>query len=64
MEKPLLSICIPTYNRAEVLNATLNEITSLKDFDESVEIVISDTDVSSLKYGNYRTEMTLTLTTT
>ena len=42
MEKPLLSICIPTYNRAEVLNATLNEITSLKDFDESVEIVISD----------------------
>ena len=42
MEKPLLSICIPTYNRAEVLNATLNEITSLKEFDEDVEIVISD----------------------
>ena len=41
-KQPLLSICIPTYNRAEILRRTLAKITSDKDFDEDIEIVISD----------------------
>ena len=43
-KKPLLSICIPTFNRAETLNKTLNSITSDPYFKTSdlVEIVISD----------------------
>lgn len=40
--KPLLSICIPTYNRAEVLKENLTNIVSLSEFDDEVEIVISD----------------------
>lgn len=43
MEKPLLSICIPTYNRCEYLMNTLNSIIYQKEFqDGMVEIVISD----------------------
>lgn len=40
--KVLLSICIPTYNRAAVLNDTLSLITSDPAFDDEVEIVVSD----------------------
>lgn len=43
MEKhPLLSICIPTYNRASILEKALQNITENKAFDNDVEIVISD----------------------
>ena len=38
MEKKLLSICIPTYNRAELLQTMLRNIVSLKVFSESDEI--------------------------
>ena len=38
----LLSICIPTYNRADILNNTLNSIISDIDFDYRIEIIISD----------------------
>lgn len=41
-ERPLLSICIPTYNRAEILERTLTKIVNDVDFDDSIEIVISD----------------------
>lgn len=40
--RPLLSICIPTYNRAEILNNTLNALTSDPAFNNEIEIVISD----------------------
>lgn len=41
---PILSICIPTYNRAEYLDQTLYSITNQKIFQETndIEIVISD----------------------
>ena len=39
---PLLSICIPTYNRSEYLLKCLNSIISQPEFDDRVEIVISD----------------------
>lgn len=43
MEKPLVSICIPTYNRSEQLKITLDSIVVQKEFiDGLVEIVISD----------------------
>lgn len=42
MNKPLLSICIPTYNRKEYLEKCLNAIVKQKSFDDRVEIVISD----------------------
>lgn len=38
----LLSICIPTYNRGEILQETLNNLVSDKHFDDEVEIVVSD----------------------
>ncbi len=41
-ERPLLSICIPTYNRAEYLRGALENITSDPEFDNRVEVVISD----------------------
>lgn len=41
-QQPLLSICIPTYNRVEQLANTLDSIVNQEDFDETVEIVISD----------------------
>lgn len=42
MKKPLLSICIPTYNRAKYLEQCLEAIVSQSEFDDRVEIVISD----------------------
>ena len=42
-EKPLLSICIPTYNRSLYLKKSLDSIVSQNEFlDGTVEIVISD----------------------
>lgn len=42
-EKPLLSICIPTYNRAEYLVKSLDSLICLPEFNTSeVEVVISD----------------------
>jgi len=38
----LLSICIPTYNRAEYLNQTIQSIVNSNGFGNQVEIVISD----------------------
>lgn len=43
MSNKLLSICIPTYNRAEVLENTLNSLFSNPEFDEDkVEVIVSD----------------------
>lgn len=44
MKKPILSICIPTYNNAHVLKDTIENIVSKKVFNESsqIEIVVSD----------------------
>lgn len=42
VKQPLLSICIPTYNRAEVLRDTLEHYTSCEEFDDEVELIISD----------------------
>lgn len=44
MNNPILSICIPTYNRATYLEDTINSIVSQKRFQETndVEIIISD----------------------
>jgi acetyltransferase-like isoleucine patch superfamily enzyme len=55
---PLLSICIPTFNRAEILKKTLECLTSDPYFQKSdlVEIVISDncsTDHTSAVVKNY-----------
>lgn len=42
-EKPLLSICIPTYNRSAYLKKSLDSIISQNEFlDGTVEVVISD----------------------
>ena len=41
-KQPLLSICIPTYNRAALLDNVLKLYTQNKYFDERIEIVISD----------------------
>jgi glycosyltransferase involved in cell wall biosynthesis len=38
----LVSFCIPTYNRAEVLEICIQSIVNQKSFTDSVEIVISD----------------------
>lgn len=57
MEKPLLSICIPTYNRCRYLKNTLHSIVSQKEFQNGmVEVVISDnasTDETELMIRNY-----------
>lgn len=45
MNKPILSICIPTYNRAEYLIECLNNITcqfNNSDISKNIEIIISD----------------------
>lgn len=62
MSKPILSICIPTYNRADCLKRCLDAIVTQDGFDERVEVVISDncsTDNTRIicqeyqeKYGN------------
>lgn len=41
-EQPLLSICIPTYNRANILKESLDAIILDDAFDSRVEIIISD----------------------
>jgi acetyltransferase-like isoleucine patch superfamily enzyme len=43
-QKPILSICIPTFNRAKILKKTLENITSQEEFltTQKVEIIISD----------------------
>lgn len=40
--RPLISICIPTYNRADILRKSLDSYIECYGFDEEVEIVISD----------------------
>jgi len=42
IDKTLISICIPTYNRASYLEKTLNSIILQPEFDSSIEIVIAD----------------------
>jgi len=43
INRPLLSICIPTYNRSEILDKTLESLFSNPDFDiNKVEVIISD----------------------
>jgi abequosyltransferase len=42
LQNPLLSICIPTFNRADYLKNTLNSITGQEKFSESCEVIISD----------------------
>lgn len=42
MDKPLLSICIPTYNRASYLEQCLEAIVKQECFDNRVEVVVSD----------------------
>ena len=43
MPSPILSICIPTYNRAQYLEVSLDAlIVELQDFSDQVEIVVSD----------------------
>lgn len=41
-DQPLLSICIPTYNRSHYLERALCSIINNGDFDERTEIIISD----------------------
>ena len=41
-KQPILSICIPTYNRAEILRDTLTHYVSCSELDDGVEIIISD----------------------
>ena len=41
-KEPLLSICIPTRNRADVLNLCLKSIVEDPDFSDNIEIVVSD----------------------
>lgn len=39
----LLSICIPTYNRCDILDVTLHKLFSNPDFDnDSIEVIVSD----------------------
>ena len=45
MNKPLLSICIPTYNRAHYLKECLGSIVAQfddRDVRDNVEVVVSD----------------------
>jgi hypothetical protein len=42
MDGPLLSICIPTYNRAELLDYCLENVRPFERFDIPFEVVVSD----------------------
>lgn len=42
MDKPLLSICIPTYNRSDCLEKCLEALVKQECFDNRIEIIISD----------------------
>lgn len=41
-EQPLLSICIPTYNRADYLTGLLENITDDPAFNDAIEVIIND----------------------
>lgn len=41
-KKPLLSICIPTYNRCHILEKVIRAYIQSTEFDDDVEIIISD----------------------
>lgn len=41
-KRPILSICIPTYNRCTILYEVLSNYSNNPEFDDSVELVISD----------------------
>ena len=41
-KQPILSICIPTYNRCEILEENLANLIQLTEFNEEVEVIISD----------------------
>ena len=41
-KRPLLSICIPTYNRAAYLKQALQALVDNEEFDSDIEVVISD----------------------
>ncbi len=60
-EKPILSICIPTYNRAKALNNTLKSITGQKYFQETddVEVIVSDNNSPDETYEVVKTFMDL-----
>jgi abequosyltransferase len=57
MNQILLSICIPTYNRCEVLDNTLNSLFSNPEFDSNkIEVIISDNnsnDSTEVTVGKY-----------
>lgn len=59
-EKPLLSICIPTYNRVQYLTKSLDSLVCLLEFNSSeVEVIISDnasTDNTQEMVKKYTTE--------
>jgi glycosyltransferase involved in cell wall biosynthesis len=43
MNNKLLSICIPTYNRCDILDETLNKLFNNPDFvNENIEVIVSD----------------------
>ncbi|NCC37176.1 MAG: glycosyltransferase, partial [Chloroflexia bacterium] len=42
MEEPLLSICIPTYNRADLLEYCLEGLREFERYDVPFEVVVSD----------------------
>lgn len=39
---PLVSLCIPTYNRGDILKESLDSYVNSNEFDDEIEIVISD----------------------
>jgi glycosyltransferase involved in cell wall biosynthesis len=63
MKKPVLSICIPTYNRSRYLNRLLPALFSeLENFPHETEIIISDnfsTDKTQEVISEYLTKLTL-----
>jgi len=43
IQKPILTIAIPTYNRAKILDLALNRLfPQVKEFEEEIELIISD----------------------
>jgi glycosyltransferase involved in cell wall biosynthesis len=60
MHEPLLSICIPTYNRAELLDYCLENVRQFERFGIPFEVVVSDnasTDQTSLVIEKHRQAM-------
>ena len=54
-KRPLLSICIPTYNRANILRQSLESYVNNDVFDDEIELIISDNASTDNTYevGNY-----------